>query len=381
MNSSENTNKKLVLIDPYSSGHHIDYASNVLKAAEECFDEVVLICDDSMEKHFLGKVSSIRQLTIEVGSGFMATERARLRYVLELNKLVQELEPDVIHFLYLDRLIRSLVCLNINKNIKIFATLHWFYMLPEFNFGFKNRIKSTFEMACLQLLKFKGLKVVTHSKKGAIKLIDHDKHTLDYPIEEVMNIEQNQIDLFRQKLGLASSDKLVLCFGGTRFDKGSDIAVKALAQLGSNYHLVVAGKEECISYQSLKDIAVKYGCENNLHCFNGFVTDEDASLYFNACDIILVPYRKIFSGQSGPLTIGASLNKGVVCSNVLVLDELVKRFNLGVSFESENIKDCVSKIQRLCDKGNIIDNQNYIEAHSTSKFIDKQKRIYSDIDS
>ena len=53
---------------------------------------------------------------------------------------------------------------------------------------------------------------------------------------------------------------------------------------------------------------------------------------FCAADAALLPYRPVFSGQSGPLVIAGSLGIPVIAANVPVLAETVTRFALGRTF-------------------------------------------------
>lgn len=68
-------------------------------------------------------------------------------------------------------------------------------------------------------------------------------------------VSKENIIAFRKSIGLESKSILQLCFGGTRYDKGADIAVNALGHLDDKYHLLVAGKEECSTFKSLNQIA------------------------------------------------------------------------------------------------------------------------------
>lgn len=105
----------------------------------------------------------------------------------------------------------------------------------------------------------------------------------------------------RNSLDLKPESFLLLFFEGVRFDKGADFTVKALAKLDDNYHLIIADKEENIASETLTGLVQARNCSVCLHLINGFVSDEDAELFFNTCDVVFIPYRKTSQGKVGHL--------------------------------------------------------------------------------
>jgi glycosyltransferase involved in cell wall biosynthesis len=262
-------------------------------------------------------------------------------------------------------------------SVNYYATCHWFYMLPEFTTGFKGNAIALLERMSLRFVLYRGWRIISHSKAGSNILLGNDNYVLDYPLVPMQSICSDKITDFRNSLGLKPESVLLLCFGGTRFDKGADLAVEALAKLDDSYHLIIAGKEECIAFETLKEIAQANNCTHRLHLINGFVSDKDTELLFNACDIVFIPYRKTFSGQSGPLTIGASLGKFIVSSNAMILEETVRRFNLGRTFEVENVPQSVKEIQKFTNIRSNCAPKLFNKIHSTSTFIENHKEIYA----
>ena len=371
-------NKKIALIDPFSTGHHVDYAKNAIAAAKKANMEILLICNEKMATKLSDEFDDVIVLKIDLSGGFISRELAKIKYIKKVAKLLKGKRVDVVHFLYLDRFIRALMFFSTSKNTKYFATCHWFYMLPEFSVSLKSKGMALLERLCLKFVLTKDWKIMSHSKNGSKKLIGHDKYVLDYPVEPIDVVDESKILTFRERLGLTPDIIFLLCFGGTRADKGADFAVKTLAKLDDKYHLLIAGKEECISYNMLNEIANKTQCSSRLHLFKGFVSDEDTALMFNACDIVFIPYRKNFSGQSGPLTIGASLGKTIVSSDNLVLKETIQQFKLGQVFKSENLASCQKTITDLENYPNkVADNSKFNSDHAGTKFIAELCTMYS----
>ena len=372
--------KTIALIDPYSSGHHIEYARHAIKAARIIGYKILIICNADMKIALAGdlkKSDSIKLLELDIEKAFFFREIEKIKYILNLNAVLKKNNISIVHFLYGDRFYLSLLFLKLKKNIKYFATCHWFYMLPQFQKNLVGKIKAVIERSIIKLLNYRLWRIMSHSEMGSKELLSDSTYTLNYPIDSISVISQTDIDRFRNKLGISKNNKLILCYGGTRFDKGADIAINALSKLPSRYHLVVAGKELDISYDELKDYACTYDMQERLHLFEGFITNEKTELFFNASDIILVPYRSFFSGQSGPLVTGAALNKIVVSSDVLVLNETVRKYSLGFIFESENIISCANAIKNAGASDKAQDNTFFIERHSIEQFTSKLAQFYS----
>ena len=315
-------------------------------------------------------------LELELKGSFISRELARIQYILKINQLIKIRNINIVHFLYLDGFIRALMFFSTRRHEACHATNHWFYMLPDFVTGFKSHTIAFFERLFLKILILRGWRVITHSIVGANKLFGNAENVLDFPIVPMRHVCSDKIKSFRNSFGLTSSSVLLLCFGGTRFDKGADLAVKALAKLDDNYHLIVAGKEKHIAFETLAEIAKDANCSDRLHLINGFVSDEDTELLFNACDVVFIPYRKIFSGQSGPLTIGASLGKFIISSNSIIFEETLRNYNLGQVFEAENVTASAEKIQNIKSLDACRSTKAFNSAHSSVRFVEKLKIKY-----
>ena len=131
------------------------------------------------------------------------------------------------------------------------------------------KIKAVIERTAIKFLTYRHWRIISHSEMGSKKLLSNSNYILNYPIDSISVIAHTDTYSFRNKLGIKQNDKLILCFGGTRFDKGADIAIEAISKLGSRYHLIVAGKELDVSYNSLRNYAYKSDMQDRLHLFKG----------------------------------------------------------------------------------------------------------------
>lgn len=286
--------------------------------------------------------------------------KERLNYVENIPK------KDIMHFLHLDvfymfpNLFKKL---KLNK-LKIIGTLHWY---PN------KKIKS------YQLKKTSKYidVIVVHSQYIKNKLNEigiYNVEVIDYPSFYPKNVNINN------KL-MEDSDRIkILCIGATRFDKGIDIVSKSFEYISANSkkHLkfIFAGKELDNAYQLPIELSNKHNID--LDIINKRLTDEEYWEYLSYCDVVLLPYRKIFTGNSGPMTDGVYLNKFILGPDGGNLGYLIDCYDLGLTFKQENYIDLAVKISELTNK-DLKKNHNYRQEIKVEKFIEKYNNIYESI--
>ena len=288
--------------------------------------------------------------------------KERLDYINRIPK------KEIMHFLHLDvfymfpNLFRKLKL----NNLKIIGTLHWY---PS------SMIKS-------KLLK-KSSKyidtIVVHSQYIRNKLNElgiYNVEVIDYPAFYPKEIEINK------NINRKDNDYIkILCIGATRFDKGIDIVSKSFEYIDDNAkkHLkfVFAGKELDDAYKLPRNLANKYDID--LKIVNKKLTDEEYWGYMDYCDVILLPYRRIFTGNSGPMTDGIYMNKFILGPEEGNLGFMINNHNLGLTFEQENPKDLAVKISKLLNM-DLIKTHKYRDELKVDRFVEKYRVIYKNIE-
>ena len=113
---------------------------------------------------------------------------------------------------------------------------------------------------------------------------------------------------------------LLLFFGLIRPYKGLHDLIKAMELLPDHISLLIVG--ECYANQrEIEDDISSAGLSDRVRWINEFVPDSDVSLYFNAADIVALPYRQ--ATQSGVAQIALSFCKTLVLTDTGGLSELV----------------------------------------------------------
>lgn len=216
--------------------------------------------------------------------------------------------------------------------------VHWLYIFP---FGF---IMKWFYYFCKSL----GIKIVwemhnilPHNYSEADKknsrwfyeksdaIIFHSKDDINRS-KEVLEINANKPHVViphgnfnesyenkisknraRQILGISDDKKAILCFGFLRKNRGYEYLIEATKEM-QNTVVVVAGKilEDDV-YKKLIEYEKKI---SNLRVFTGWIPENEIQIYFNASDIVVLPYTEITT--SGVIPLAYAFSKPVVTTDI-----------------------------------------------------------------
>lgn len=299
---------------------------------------------------------------------FTSVRKNYFKAYKERKLFLSELDDDLnkkrlIHLLYIDSIYKCPMIHRAlhNKYNKYIGTLHW---VP------KNKINK------ILLKKFCGKLeyVIVHSEYLQNQLIQigiNNVKCIDYPSFINYNEKCNN-----------KEDKIIIsCLGGTRFDKGLDIVINSFEYIDDNIKekivFNIAGIEQDILYKDLINVAKRHNI--NINIKNKFLTDKEYEYEIYSSDVILLPYKKIFSGNSGPMTDGIYMNKFIVGPNEGNLGYLINKYDLGLTFEQENCMDLARKISML-SKLNLKKDHEYKNELDVEKFIKKHESLYKFIE-
>lgn len=277
----------------------------------------------------------------------------------------------ILHFLYLDNLYTTpfLWRRHKTKNIKIIGTLHH---MPQ------NKIK----MLCLKLWSNKLDCIIVHSEyiqeqlllEGIknVRVIDYPSFYdySQYPFKDVISKEMNIPD-----------DKVVIsALGGTRFDKGLDILLESFRFLDSKDKnkilLNIVGREETFKKEFILEKIQKY--EINARVELGFVNDDDFAKNILISDYIVLPYRKIFTGNSGPMTEAIVNEIPIISPEYGNLGYLSRKYNLGETFNDEDSNSLAKALKSVTQK-NEYGNRDYRERLNIPSFVAGYEKIYKEL--
>ena len=137
----------------------------------------------------------------------------------------------------------------------------------------------------------------------------------------------------RKELKLDLNNNYLLFFGFIRDYKGLDLLLEAMADdriIKSDIKLIVAG-EYYSDKQYYLDIIEKNNLKDKLILATDFIPDSKVGLYFNACDIVVQPYKT--ATQSGVTQIAYHFEKPMIVTKVGGLPEIVPHLKAGYVVE------------------------------------------------
>jgi len=159
-----------------------------------------------------------------------------------------------------------------------------------------------------------------------------------------------------KRLDLDPQYKYMLFFGLIRDYKGLDLLIKAIADsrfTSSNIRLLVAGEyySDSSKYTNLiKDNHL----EEKIIQFDMFIPDSEVAYYFNACDLVVQPYKS--ATQSGVTQIAYHFNKPMIVTDVGGLREMCPDGKVGYVVEPDPIAiaDAILKFFTATDQEEMI---------------------------
>lgn len=373
---------RVALIDSTTGGHHGPYAREIAVYLRQKGHEVLAVGPDEWCTA-LGDVAIAVPVKVDAPASNRYFDRQAhqaqfFKCALEASTLAG---ADMAHLLKLDGAIDALLRTRIPSGLRLCATMHWYPFLHAASLSPKAIVRALHSIVGLWRLDRAHVRLIVHAnvaKRRLDRLGLRNVWVVDYPnVAPHSGIDRATRDACRARLGVSQSDRLLLCFGGTRRDKGADLAIAALAHANADLKLLIAGAEQDFDRAALQQMATSHGVEKKLLLQLGHVADADVFELFCAADAALFPYRSMFSGQSGPLVIAGSLGVPVVAADVPVIAETVARFELGRLFRAGNVKAIAHSLRDAFPTINPERHASFAFASDPSRFGARHEAIYS----
>lgn len=166
-----------------------------------------------------------------------------------------------------------------------------------------------------------------------------------------------------KSLKLNPNYRYILFFGLIRDYKGLDLLLEAFSNneiREKNIKLIIAG-EYYSAQVPYKKLIEKYNLEQYIIQVEQFIPDSEVHLYFNACDLLVQPYKS--ATQSGVTQIAYHFNKPMIVTDVGGLKEMCPDGKVGyvVSPHADEIKKAILKFFNETNINEMIENINQIK--------------------
>lgn len=346
-------NKKILFVDYRMDGHHFTYIKHLtdnISGAEAILPNEVegLNCGIHVVKYEEeNKRSFIKYL----------------KWMKEIKKVVSDVKPDTIVFLYGDLFYRYFgFGLGFAKKTNSIIIIH------SVRHGFLNKLS-------LRCIAAKMNTVVVHSKylkTYAEEIgVNNVKH-IEYPCFNRVTVEKDEAKAY---FGIPFGYKVIGCIGGTRNNKGLDILLEALKNVQVKVLLLVAGVEQDFGEEFIKN-ALPEGVKSKIVL--RYLSDEEFALAILASDYIVLPYRKSFNGASGPMGEGVYRGKCIIGPDYGNLGATIKGYHLGYVFTAEDPKALCETLNTALTREFVIDDvyKKYQKSLDVDDFVNSYKQIY-----
>ncbi len=371
---------KVALIDPFKRGHHRSYSTILSEGLLEKGIETVYMGNKEVADYLTEKGIQTHPLDLWDHKNPIVREGAKFAFVKKALSLSRG-NVDIVHFLYVDRFIRSLGFFsNPEYDPPLCATIHWGYLLPEFSTEKTlDRIKCFSENRALGKIVRNGSRIMVHSEILSERFAQCNGTDSFDPVPYPIEIDPHDTfssEGFRKQMDIPQNCILILCFGEARYEKGFDLAIRSLPHLPQYFHLAICGPEKDLKEDDLFNLGQKMAVSDRVHLNLHYVSENEMISWFMASDLVLIPYRPPFSGQSGPLINAANLGLPVIVSDLPVLRETVEKYALGEIFEEGNLNSLVNTTLAISKDLSKVRNLTFIKDHSPEKFVASVIRSY-----
>jgi glycosyltransferase involved in cell wall biosynthesis len=192
------------------------------------------------------------------------------------------------------------------------------------------------------------------------------------------NEEANQKTL-KKEFGFEENSLVLLFFGYVRKYKGLDILIKAFPDILKKYaraRLLIVGE----FYDNPKeyfDLIKKLKIENKAKVINQFVPNEDVGKYYQAADVVILPYRS--ATQSGILNVSYGFFKPVIVTDVGGLAEFVDEGKTGFVVKPNSPEAIVKGVDKFISSKGKTNFADYIQLRNQKNNFNHLPEVFQKI--
>ena len=190
-----------------------------------------------------------------------------------------------------------------------------------------------------------------------------------------------KVDLTKIKvdLGFEENSLVLLFFGYVRKYKGLDILIESFPKILSKNpeaKLLIVG-EFYDNPKEYLELIKKLGIENNVKVVNQFVPNEDVAKYYQAADVVILPYRS--ATQSGILNVAYGFYKPVIVTNVGGLGEFVDEGKTGFVVKPDSPEAIAEGVNRFLNSKGKTDFETYIQERTRKNSFNNLPKVFEEI--
>jgi len=347
---------KILLFDPWTVGHHINYAEHLARYFLEQGDEVHLATTKPTGEPYGSALAAMRsrlpelnihvtEMTGKPGSRSpLGYHRTMLKTISRGLALAESSGADVFHHLYLDHSEITLYIATRGRATQAsrFATA-FKTPSPDRSLSPRGFGHRAHWLGLGRLLASGDLRALfVHSSQIRDEILEGlGRPDLSPRITVVPDPVASPPLMSRQdarkRLGVADAP-LMLFFGELRESKGARVLLEALPLLSrdKDWQVLVAGVPTPAGAEAIRRCKLLLDRDDRLLAHLRYIEDEDIDVYFAAADAVILPFLRTHRGTSGILQRAAAATKPVIASDTGDVGMTVRSRELGMLFEPES---------------------------------------------
>jgi len=192
-------------------------------------------------------------------------------------------------------------------------------------------------------------------------------------------VPKENIQQFREELGFEKDSIILLFFGYVRKYKGLDILIEAFPKIVANNpkaKLLIVG-EFYDDPKEYLELIRKLKIDKQVKVINQFVPNEDVAKYYQAADVVILPYRS--ATQSGILNVAYGFYKPVVVTDVGGLAEFVDEGKTGFVVKPDSPDEIVEGVEKFLSLKNKTDFALYIQERNHNNSFNNLPEVFEEI--
>lgn len=191
--------------------------------------------------------------------------------------------------------------------------------------------------------------------------------------------EEVNIKKLKQDLDFDEDSLVLLFFGYVRKYKGLDLLIEAfpkILSLNQKARLLIVGE----FYDDPKEyfeLIRKLKTEDRVKVINQFVPNEEVGKYYQAADLVILPYRS--ATQSGILNVAYGFHKPVVVTDVGGLAEFVDEGKTGFVVQPNSTETIAEGVQKFLSLNGKVDFSTHIEERNRKNSFNQLPEVFKNI--
>lgn len=293
------------------------------------------------------------------------TLKTYLAFIKEVKRAVKKLNIDAVHILDGDFLYRYFGIGLKGIKAKIVITYHHMDLSGIKKFSVKRIFRASYA----------GIVHTAKIKNDLMGAGIKNAKYIDYPMLDI--ISPKTAPEARIFFGIRNPAPVLAAVGNLVEYKGFDLLISALNEVKYPCVLLAAGEPLCYD-----DEYIKKNLTNNLvtvkTCLK-HLSEEEFSAAIRASDVVMIPYRSVFEGASGPLVSAAQHKKVVIGADHGSIGDIIKTYSLGATFKSDNAASLAEAINAYLAKPFVFSKkaEEFAERSSVKLFINKNAAVYN----